>query len=119
PYQAGGQTDVMARIIAESMHKTLQRNVIVENRTGAGGLIALQALKSAPADGDTVLLRDSAFVVAPMTMKLATYDPLTDLVPVAAVARSDMFLMVSKDVPARTVAEVIAYAKTVPGGIPI
>ncbi|HVZ45201.1 MAG TPA: tripartite tricarboxylate transporter substrate binding protein [Ramlibacter sp.] len=117
PYPAGGQTDAMARILADSMRKTLHRPVVVDNKPGAGGLIGLHALQAAPADGDTVLMRDLALVIAPMLQKTATYNPNTDIVPVATVGRSDLFLMVPKDVPAKTVPELIAYAKTLPGGI--
>ncbi len=117
PYAAGGQTDVMARVIGEFMQKTLQRPVIVENRPGAGGLIGLKTLQTSPADGNTLLFRDSGFVAAPLLLKAADYDPLKDLQPVASVGRSDMFFMVSKDVPAKTIPEFIAWAKTQPNGV--
>ena len=117
PYPAGGQTDAMARIMADSMQKTLKRPVVVDNRPGAGGLIGLRAMQAAPADGDTLLFRDLALVIAPMLQKGASYNPNTDLLPVATVGRSELFLMVPKDSPARTVPELIAYGKSLPEGL--
>lgn len=117
PYPAGGQTDAMARMMADSMQKTLKRPVVVDNRPGAGGLIGLRAMQAAPADGDTLLFRDLALVIAPMLQKGASYNPNTDLLPIATVGRSELFLMVPKDSPAKTVPELIAYGKTLPEGL--
>lgn len=119
PYAAGGGTDALARSLAESMRNTLKRDVVVDNKPGAGGLLGLRALQAAPPNGDTVMLRDSGFVVAPMVQKSANYDPLTDLMPVASVGRIEMLMMVSKDVPARNLHEFIAWAKTQPNGITV
>jgi tripartite-type tricarboxylate transporter receptor subunit TctC len=119
PYAAGGGTDVLARTLADSMRNTLKREVIVDNKPGAGGLLGLRALQAAPANGDTLMLRDSGFVVAPMVQKTARYDPLTDLVPVAGVGRIEMLMMVSKDVPAGNLPEFIAWAKAQPNGITV
>ena len=117
PYAAGGGTDVVARTLADSLRGVLHRDVLIDNKPGAGGLVGLRALQSAPPNGDTLLLRDSGFVVAPMVQKPANYDPLTDIVPVASLARIEMLMMVPKDVPANNVAEFIAWAKSQPGGI--
>lgn len=117
PYAAGGGTDAVARTLADSLRTVLHRDVIIDNKPGAGGLLGLRALQSAKPDGDTLLLRDSGFVVAPMVQKAANYNPLTDIVPVASLARIEMLMMVPKEVPANNVAEFIAWAKNQPGGV--
>lgn len=117
PYPPGGQTDAMARMVGEHISKTLRRPVVVDNRAGAGGLIGLKAMQAAPADGDTYLFRDLALVVAPMLQKTATYNANTDLVPVATLGRGELYLMVPKDVPVRSAAEFIEWAKKQPDGV--
>lgn len=117
PYAAGGQTDSMARLLAEHMQKSLGRTVIVENRPGASALIATKFVQAAPPDSDTLLFHNSGFVALPLLNKAATYNPLTDFDAVAMVGNSPNFLMVVDSVPAHSVAEFVAYAKTVPQGI--
>lgn len=117
PYAAGGQTDSMARLLAEHMQKSLGRTVIVENRPGASALIATKFVQAAPPDSDTLLFHNSGFVALPLLNKAATYNPLTDFDAVAMVGNSPNFLMVVDSVPANSVAEFVAYAKTVPQGI--
>lgn len=119
PYAAGGGTDALARTLAESMRGTLKRDIVVDNKPGAGGLLGLRALQAAPPTGDTLMLRDSGFVVAPLVQKTANYDPITDLMPVASVGRIEMLMMVSKDVPAKNLQEFITWAKAQPNGIAV
>src|ERR1700759_844547 len=117
PYAPGGQTDSMARLLAEPMQKVLGRTVIIDNKPGASALIATKSVQSAPPDSDTLLFHNSGFVALPMLNKAATYNPITDFDAVAMVGNSPNILMVVDSVPARSVAEFIAYAKTVPQGI--
>jgi tripartite-type tricarboxylate transporter receptor subunit TctC len=117
PYAPGGQTDSMARLLAEHMQKALGRTVIVENKPGASALVATKYVQNAPPDSDTLLFHNSGFVALPMLNKAATYNPLTDFDAVAMVGNSPNILMVVDSVPAHSVAEFIAYAKTVPQGI--
>jgi tripartite-type tricarboxylate transporter receptor subunit TctC len=117
PYAAGGQTDVMARLLAASMDKTLGRRVLVDNRPGAAALIGTKAVQLAPPDGDTLLFHNSGFVALPMLLKSADYDPLKDFDAVAMVGASPNMLMVTDSLPARDMSEFLAYARTVPGGI--
>ena len=117
PYAAGGQTDSMARLMSESMQKTLGRTIIVDNRPGAAGLIATKNVQLAPPDGDAVLFHNSGFVALPMLMKAATYDPVKDFDAVAMVGNGPNFLMVTDSVPARTVPEFLAYARSLPQGL--
>jgi len=115
PYAPGGQTDSMARLLADSMRKKLGRTVIVENRPGAAALIATKYVQAAPPDGDTLLFHNAGLVSLPMLNKAATYDPIADFDAVAMVGFSPSFVMVTDSVPARTLPEFLAYAKANPG----
>lgn len=118
PFTPGALHDLLLRTVGNHLASTLKRTVIVENRPGAGGLIAVQALQNAPASGSTTLLQTfTGFVSLPLFTKAATYDPVRDFQPVAAYATGQTVLMVHKSVPARTVGELIAYAKTQPAGL--
>lgn len=117
PYAAGGQTDMMARLLAPLLAKTLDRNVIVENRPGAAALIGTRVVQTAAPDGNTLLFHNTGFAALPLLTRGANYDPVKDFTPVATVGNGPNFLIVNGDVPARTVAELIAYAKTRPEGI--
>ncbi len=117
PYSAGGAMDVMARIMADSMGKTLKRTIIVENRAGAAAVIGTKYVQSAAPDGTTLLFHNSGYVATPMLQKAPPYDPLKDMDPVAMVGNVPNFLIVHESVPAKTVPELIAYARTLPAGL--
>ncbi len=114
PYAAGGQSDTASRLLGEHMARTLGRPVITENRPGGGALIATRYVQSAPPDGDTVLFYNWGFVTLPMLQKAATYDPTKDFDPVCRVGNGPNFLMVNDSVPAKTLPEFLAYARTLP-----
>ena len=116
PFPAGGIIDAMARLVASSMSESLKRLVIIDNRPGAAGLIGTRAVQIAPPDGVTLLFQYIGLVGLPFTQKGANYNPITDFSPVAMVAEGPAFLVVHHSIPARTVAEFIAYAKTIPSG---
>ncbi len=87
-FPPGGATDVVARIIAEQLKNELNRPVLVENRPGAGGQIATQALKNAAPDGSTVMLTiDHSQIIVPLTIAAAGYDPVEDFTPIGGVAQ--------------------------------
>ena len=118
PFTAGGPIDVVARMIAPSMSRTLGRPVVVDNRPGAAGLIATKALQSSPSDGSTSLMMTYiGFVGLPYLQKSATYDPIKDFVPVAGVADGPGYVYINGSVPARNMAEFIAWAKTQPNAV--
>ena len=117
PYAAGGSSDVMARVIGTSMANTLKRNVIVENRPGASGIVGTKHVQASPPDGDNILFHNSGFVAVPMLQKGVSYDPLKDLSAVAMIGDAPNFLIVHESVPARTIPELVAYARTLPHGI--
>lgn len=117
PYAAGGQTDVIARMLANSMQRTLQRNIVVENRPGATGMIATKYVQSLPPDGDTLLFYNSGMMIQPMVQKSGAYDLRKELDPVAMTGIGPNVLMVHESVPAKTVPEFLAYAKSRTDGL--
>jgi tripartite-type tricarboxylate transporter receptor subunit TctC len=118
PFSAGGATDVPGRIIAQKLSAALGQQVIIDNRPGAGGVIGSQIVAKAQPDGHTLLLTGTAFSLAPTIYhgKLA-FDPVKDFAPVAQVALTANALVVHPSLPARSVKELIAMARSQPGRI--
>jgi len=115
PLAAGSASDLVARLIAEHLRTATGRPIIVENRPGAYGGIAVSALKQAAPDGTTLLMAPVALpVLVPLAAKQVDYDPVRDLVPVAQVVEFAIALAVGPDHPARTVAEFVAWARSKP-----
>ena len=115
PAPAGGTMDVVARILAEQISADLGQPVIVDNKPGAGGAIAVQAMMAAPPDGQTIMVTASNILTEiPHVMK-TSFDPLKDVRPVATVARAGMVLMGSSDLAANDVKGLVAYIKANPG----
>ena len=111
-FAPGGTADVVARILANRLPETLGQQVFIENKTGAGGTLAHAAAAQSPPDGYTyVMATNSTFAIAPHLYNSLPYDPAA-LAPVALVTSSAMALCVHAAVPARTVSELIALAKT-------
>lgn len=108
---AGGTVDILTRQIAEGLRTRLQRSVVVENRPGAGGIIATEHVKNAPADGSVLLVTPTtAFSLYPLTMDKLPY-AAADFAPVVHIARFDYALGVASGVPARNVKEYVAAVK--------
>jgi tripartite-type tricarboxylate transporter receptor subunit TctC len=117
-FAAGGSTDVAARIVAQKMSEVLGQSVLVENRTGASGLIAAEDVVKSPPDGYTLMMASqTVLAVAPHLYRKATVDPVKDFAPVAYCGASPLVLVVNPSFPAHTTAEVIALAKGTPGKI--
>src|ERR1700691_4280633 len=117
-FAAGGSTDVAARIVAQKMSEILSQSVLVENRTGASGLIAAEDVVNSPPDGYTLMMASqTVLAVAPRLYRKATVDPIKDFAPVAYCGASPLVLVVNPSFPAHTTAEVIAMAKAEPGKI--
>ena len=115
PRTAGGVVDVVARLWAERIKPQLGA-IVIENQGGGGGTIAATAVARAAGDGYTLLAgTTSELVINPVIMSQPSYGPVKDLVPIAITAVSVSSLMVHESVPARTLAELIAYAKANPG----
>ena len=116
PAPAGGQTDVLARLLAQKMQQALGQNVIIDNRAGAGGALGARALAAADADGYTLFFGNtSTLAVIPAVSKNPGYSPAKNFAPVASVSESYMILVVNSAFPAKTLAEFITYAKANPG----
>jgi tripartite-type tricarboxylate transporter receptor subunit TctC len=117
-FSAGGGTDVVARILAQKMSETLGQSVVVENRTGASGMIAADAVAKSPPDGYTMMMgSQTTFAVAPTLYRKVTLDPARDFAGVAMAAISPLVLVVHPSVPAQSVKDVIAMAKAKPGTV--
>jgi len=111
-FPAGGGTDAIARTLAEKLKDTLGTNVIVENRGGAGGQIAAQALKAAPADGSTFFLsHDHTISILPLVVKNPGFDPAHDFVAVAGFATFVNALAVSGGTPAKSMNEYLSWLR--------
>jgi tripartite-type tricarboxylate transporter receptor subunit TctC len=117
PYGAGGYTDLVARLAARYVEKALGKPVIVDYRTGAGGIVGTQAVVNAAADGYTFCVCSiGAISIAPFDPNQKVgYDPLRDLAPVGVVSSIAQVIIVKKDLPAHTLAELVSYAKAHPG----
>jgi tripartite-type tricarboxylate transporter receptor subunit TctC len=114
PVAAGGGVDVMARILAQKLSERLGQQFVVENRPGAAGAIGTKEVARAQPDGYTLLYTPSSLVITTLVNKSAGYDALKDLSPIVNVAISPYALMVHPSVPAKSVRELIAYAKANP-----
>ena len=115
PYQAGGATDLMARLVGQRLEQRLGRPFVVENRPGAGSVLAAAYVARQPADGYTILLGTSTTMAINVTLhKSLPYDPTKDLVPVAMLAGVPFLLVVNPTLPINSVAELISYAKAKP-----
>jgi tripartite-type tricarboxylate transporter receptor subunit TctC len=111
PYAAGGNSDVMARVVAQRLTEAFGQTFIVENRVGANGALAADTVIRAGADGYTLLWAVTPpMTIAPAMTKLS-YDPIKDFAPISAVATNGFVLVVHKDFPPKTVAEFIAHVK--------
>jgi len=116
PAGPGGPTDVLARLIADRLQPALGQPVIVDNRGGAGGAIGARAVAAAPADGYTLMLGNTATLAnIPAVSKNAGYDPIKNFAPIAKLTDSYQLLVVTPAFPAKSVAELVAYAKANPG----
>jgi tripartite-type tricarboxylate transporter receptor subunit TctC len=115
PYAPGGYTDLVGRLTARYMEKALGKTVIVENRAGAGGIVGTQAVANAAPDGYTFCVCSvGAVSIAPFAQKIS-YDPAKDLAPVGLVSTIVQAVIVKKDLPVKSMAELVAYAKANPG----
>jgi tripartite-type tricarboxylate transporter receptor subunit TctC len=118
PYAAGGPTDVLGRLVAEFLGRDLKQAVFVENKAGAQGAIGAEAVARSDPDGYTLFVTAASIIVLnPMLYKKLPYDPVRDFRMLALVTDLPVVMEVHPSVPARTVAEFVAYAKQNPGKI--
>ncbi|WP_336691455.1 tripartite tricarboxylate transporter substrate binding protein [Delftia acidovorans] len=117
PFAPGGGTDSIARDIAKNLGERLGQPVVVDNRGGAGGAIGAAAVAKAPADGYTLLFATSTFITNAAVEAKLPYDPLKDFAPVAMIGRGPLLLVVSRQVGATSVAQLVAAARAQPQGL--
>ena len=116
PFPPGGGSDVTGRVVATALGERLGRQVIVDNRAGAGGVIGSELAANAPRDGYTLLMVSLAHVVNPWLYDLkGRYHPIKSFAPVAIIAGSPVVLVVNPSVPVNSVADLVALAKKQPG----
>ena len=115
PYPAGGGNDVLARLVAERMSKSLGGTIVVENRGGAGGTIATRQVAKSPPDGYTILIATSSLAINPSLYPNVGYDPRKDFAPIGLLASGANVVLVHPSVPAKSIAELIGLAKKEPG----
>jgi len=116
PYAAGGGNDVMARIVAEKMSRSLGQQIVIENKGGAGGSIATRQVAKAAPDGYTLGLGGTGtHAINPTLYPNVGYDPRKDFAPVGLIATSALVVLVNTSVPAKTIPELIALAGRDPG----
>ena len=114
----GGVTDLLGRLVAESMSQKFAQSVFVDNKPGASGNLAIDYVVRSPADGYTLMMASGGgLVVKPFLERGLTFDVMNDLVPVFNVAQTPHILVVPTSVPAKDVGEFIAFAKANPGKI--
>jgi tripartite-type tricarboxylate transporter receptor subunit TctC len=117
PYPAGGGVDVLTRTLGDVVAKQWGQSVVVENRPGAGGVIASQAVVTSAPDGYTLIMVASGHATNPLLYPKIPYDTFKDFTPISLLASSPNILLVRADSPFKTMADLIAAAKTKPGSL--
>jgi tripartite-type tricarboxylate transporter receptor subunit TctC len=118
PFAAGSATDTAARLVGKYLQEALGQPFVIENRDGAGGMLAAEAVAHAQPDGYTLLLTsNSTHSAAPGLFKRVPYDPIKDFTPIARIGSFPSFIAVTNDLPVKSMAELVAYAKANPGKV--
>ena len=118
PFPPGGGTDIQARLLSVAFQKSMGQNFIVDNRTGAGGLIAGQLAVDSPPDGNTIFFTSGSIsVVVTLNAKQMKFNVMTDLVPISWISSTPLVLSVHPSVPVKSVKELVALAKRQPKGM--
>ncbi len=117
PFAVGGSNDMVGRAIGKKLTEAWGQPVVVENRSGAGGMIGTSAVAAAPPDGYTLLLVSSTFTINPAIKKSMPFDTIKDFTPVAFIARSPLLVTASNNLPVNSAKELLALASSKPGQI--
>ncbi|MEX1083876.1 MAG: tripartite tricarboxylate transporter substrate binding protein, partial [Xanthobacteraceae bacterium] len=115
PFGAGGNTDMMARLAAQHLSNKFRQSFVVENRPGAGGALATGMVASAAPDGHTLLFAASSMIVLTPQLQKLSFDPMKQLVPITNMGTGTQMIAIKRSLPARNLAEFVAYAKANPG----
>ena len=111
PFGTGGGTDIQGRLLSKKFYESMGQTFVIENRTGAGGMIGAEVAAKAPADGYTILFTTASLAVGASLYPKLAFDPLKDLTPVSWVSSVPLVLVVHPSVPAKSVKELVALAK--------
>jgi tripartite-type tricarboxylate transporter receptor subunit TctC len=117
PYAAGGAVDILARTLGDVVSRQWGQGVVVENRPGAGGVVASQALVTSPPDGYTLIVVASGHATNPFLYPKIPYDTFKDFMPISLLASSPNILLVRADSPFKTLGDMIAQARAKPGAL--
>ena len=117
PYPAGGAVDILARTLGDELSKNWGQPVIIENRPGAGGVVASQALATSAPDGYTLIVVASGHATNPFLYPKIPYDTFKDFTPICLLASSPNILLVRADSPFKTLADLLAQARAKPGSL--
>jgi tripartite-type tricarboxylate transporter receptor subunit TctC len=117
PFAPGGSNDIMARIVAQQFTDSMKQQVVVDNRAGASGIIGTEIVAKAPADGYTILMMSLTFTVNPSLYRSLPYRTDKNFAPVTLVASAPLMLVVNPSVPAKSLKDLIAYAKANPSKV--
>ena len=115
PFPPGGSVDVVGRLLAAKLSESLGQQMVVDNRSGASGVIGTEVVMNSPPDGYTLLINTIPFVSNQFLMPRAPYDPLRDFVAISLVASAPSFVTVHPSLPARSIRELVSLAKSKPG----
>jgi tripartite-type tricarboxylate transporter receptor subunit TctC len=115
PYPAGGPTDILARLVADRLSQNLHQPVIIDNRPGGSSMIGMDAVARAAPDGYTILVNASLHVIVPSIVEKVIVDPIAAFEPVTQLGTVPLIMVVSKDSPAKTAADIISEARAEPG----
>src|SRR5256885_6387980 len=118
PYPAGGATDVLARLLANKLQESWKQTVLVENKSGGGGVVGNDYVAKAQPDGYTVLVAITQIIQAPSLVAKLPYDVFKDLAPVTQISLSTIVLVVPEAQPVKSVKELVDLAKANPGKLP-
>ena len=115
PFPPGGPNDIIARVVAQKMQDILKQTIVIDNKSGQGGVIGTDFVAKSPPDGYTIGIVSAGALAISASMEKVAYDTLKDLAPVTLVAKVPEMLVVSTDVPAGNMKELVALAKAQPG----
>jgi tripartite-type tricarboxylate transporter receptor subunit TctC len=117
PFAAGGAVDALARLVGAKISEQVKQPAVIENRPGAGGNLAADAVAKSAADGYTILLTTNGHAISPSLYRTLPYDTIKDFIPVTQLIASSLVLVANPKVQAKSVPELIALAKATPGGL--
>jgi len=117
PFVAGGAVDMLARVVGAKMSESIGQPVVIENRPGAGGNIAADAVAKSPPDGYTILQNTNGQAISPALYRSLPFDAVKDFIPVTQLVASQLLLVATPSLPAKSVQDLIALAKAKPGSL--